>query len=171
VKGLPFGVLTLFTDGNNYIDFGDVKFQYNKSTYIKEYDIYYPTDMTITAKLDDKKIQLRVWPICNAYEFIDPFKKAGFYKAFIMCEMPARMEGIYTDNEKTVKLQGDCKIVQQRQPSILGHNSLKIEFTKPPTGVGVSFDLNSHYLKKKILTKIQLAPRPKIKFNFEKTNS
>jgi hypothetical protein len=167
-NGPAFGVLTLFTEGNNYLDFGNVSFRYNKSLYVKEYDIYYPIDLTLNAKIDDKILKLRVWPVCDGYEYIDKFKGDRFYRAFIMPEIPGRMKGFYKDDEKTVELEGDCKIVQQRQPSKLGHNSLKIDFIKPPNGVGISFDLNSHYLKKKIFSKIQLAPYPKIKFDIKR---
>ena len=167
-EGPALGVLTLFTEGNKYIDFSDIIFHYNKTVYIKKYDLYYPTDITITARLDDKNIKLRVQPVCNPYEYIDDFKGENFYRAFIMPEMPGRITGVYFDDEKTVKLEGNCKIVQQRQPSKLGHNSLTIDFLKPPKGVGVSFDLDSHYLKKKLLAGVQLAPRPKIKFNVHK---
>lgn len=167
-EGPAFGVLTLFTEGNKYLDFGNVHFKYNKSKYIKEYDMYYPTDLTITAKIDDKKLRVRAKPLFDGYEYIDRFKRGGFYRAFIMPELPGIMEGIYTDNEKTIELKGDCKIVQQRQPSILGHNSITIDFLKPPDGVGVTLELNSHYLKKKMFTKIQLAPHPKIKLDFKR---
>ena len=163
-EGPALGVLTLFTEGNNYIDFGNVNFHYNKTMYIKEYDIFYPIDLTVTANLDDKKIKLRVWPVCDAYEYIDKFKGNRFYRAFIMPEMPGRIEGVYTDDNRTVKLKGDCKIVQQRQPSKLGHNLLTIDFLKPPRGVGITLDLESHYLKKKMFAKLQLAPHPQIKF-------
>jgi len=169
-EGPAFGVLTLFTDGNNYLDFGDVNFHYNKTKYIKEHDMYYPSDMTITAKLDDKEIRLRAWPVCDGYEFITPFNDGGFYKDFIMCEIPGRIEGIYHDDERSVKIKGDCKMVPQRQPSGLGHNSLAIKFTKPPKGVGISFDLNSHYLKKKMFTEIQLTPHPKLTFDLKKVD-
>ena len=78
------------------------------------------------------------------------------------------MKGVYSDNEKTVQLEGDCKIVQQRVASKLGHNSLTIDFIKPPNGVGISFDLDSHYLNKKIISKIQFAPKPRFKLNIKK---
>jgi hypothetical protein len=170
-EGPALGVLTLFTEGNNYIDFGNVNFHYNKTMYIKEYDIFYPTDLTVTADQDDKKIKLHVWPVCDAYEYIDKFKGNKFYRAFIMPEMPGRIEGVYTDDNRTVELKGDCKIVQQRQPSKLGHNSFTIDFLKPPKGIGIAFDLESHYLKKKMLTKLQFAPRLKLSFDFRKINS
>jgi hypothetical protein len=69
-----------------------------------------------------------------------------------------------------VELEGDCKIESQRQPSKLGHNSLIIDFIKPPKGVGISFDLDSHYLKKKFFTKMQFAPKPKLIFYAERLN-
>jgi hypothetical protein len=81
------------------------------------------------------------------------------------------MKCIFEDNEKKLELEGDCKIAPQRQPSKLGHNSLEIEFIKPPKGVGISFELDSHYLKKKIFTKIKLAPRPKIKMNLKEISN
>jgi hypothetical protein len=167
-EGPAFGVLTLFTEGNNYIDFSDIRFRYNKTAYIKKYDLYYPTDVTITAKLDDKNIKIRAQPVCDPFEYVDEFKGDGFYKAFIMPEMPGRITGVYFDDEKTIKLEGDCKIERQRQPSKLGHNSLAIDFLKPPKGVGVSFELDSHYLKKKLITGIQLIPQPTIMFNVHK---
>ena len=169
--GPAFGVLSLFTNGNNYIDFNDVKFHYNKINYIRKYDMYYPVDLTIIARSDDKKIKLRVYPACDGNEYIDEFKGGGFYRAFIIPERPGRIKGVYEDNEKTVKLEGDCKIEQQRQPSKLGHNALKIDFIKPPNGIGIVFDLDSHYLKKKIFTKLQLAPRPTIKFDFKRADN
>lgn len=167
-EGPAFGVLTLFTEGNNYIDFSNVSFHYNKSLYVKEYDMYYPCDFTINAKLEDKIFKLRVWPVCEGYEYIDKLKEDGFYRAFIMPEIPGRMKGIFKNDKKTLELEGDCKIVQQRQPSKLGHNSLKIDFIKPPKGIGISFDLNSHFLKKKMFSKIQLVPNPKIKLSVKK---
>jgi hypothetical protein len=169
-EGPAFGVLTLFTEGNNYIDFGNVSFKYNKNLYVKEYDMYYPVDLTVSAKKKDKNFKLRVWPVCKEYEYIDKFKGDGFYRAFIMPEIPGRMEGTFSDGKETEKLEGDCKIVQQRQPSKLGHNSLKINFIKPPKGIGLSLDLNSHFLKKKVFSKIQLAPNIKIKFDIKRKN-
>lgn len=165
-EGPVIGVLTLFKEGNNYLDFSNVRFRYNKILYIKEYDLYYPIDLSITAKLYDKKIELRAFSVCDPAEYIDKFKKDGFYRAFIMPEMPGKIEGFYTDNAGMTELKGNCKIVQQRQPSKLGHNSLKIDFIKPPKGIGIAFDLDSHYLKKKIYTKLQLAPKLKIKYHF-----
>jgi hypothetical protein len=169
--GPAFGVLTLFTEGNNYIDFSDINFHYNKVKYIKEYDLVYPCDLTINARSNDKKIKLHVWSVCDGYEYIEKFKGDNFYRAFILPELPARMKCIFEDNEKKLELEGDAKIAPQRQPSKLGHNSLEIEFIKPPKGVGISFELDAHYIKKKIFTQIKLAPRPRIKMNLKEISN
>jgi hypothetical protein len=169
-KGPAFGVLTLFTEGSNYIDFCNINFHYNKCKYIKEYDLYYPVDLSLTAVLDDKKIKLRAYPTCEIYEYVEKFEGDKFYSAFTLPEIPGRIEGIYIDDEKEVKLKGDCKIEPQRQPSKLGHNSIKIDFLKPPKGVGLSVDFKLNYLKKKGFTKLQLVPHPKFSFTVGNTS-
>ena len=168
-RGPSFGILTLFKD-NEFIDFFDVDFRYNKNAYIKDYDLDYPVDMTVIGRLDDKKIQLRVCSVLPAHEYIYDFPSKSFYKAIVMCEMPAKMEGIFKDKKNEIKINGDCKLVPQRQPTRFGYNSLKINFLKPPKGFGLSFDFNSHYFKKRIFSNIQFAPKPKIKFNVRHLN-
>ena len=168
-EGPAFGILSVTPDGKKFYDFCNVKFHYNKLVYVKDYDFYYPSDMEIIGILDDKKIKLQVWSTTESYDYIYPHDHDGFYKALTLFEMPGRMEGYFIDGDKKIKLLGDCKIVQQRQPSVLGHNSLDIKFIKPPKGVGIDMSLNSHYLKKKIKTKIHLAPHPKIKFTMKKS--
>ena len=168
-EGPSFGLLTIFKEDGTYLDFADVNFLYNKTRYIEKYDIYYPVDMTVSARLDDKYLKLRVRPVCKEIEYIDEFKGDGFYRAFIMPEMPGRMEGFYRDKNKEIKLQGDCKIVQQRQPSKLGHNKLTFDFLKPPKGFGLSVNLDSHYLKKNIFAKLHLLPKPSMNLKVKNT--
>ncbi len=165
-EGPGFGVLTLFTDKNNYIDFADFDFKYNKTVYIEKYDVEYPIDITVTGRKDDKKLNVRAYSLCDPKEYIEEFN--GFYRVFIIPEMPGGIEGTYFDGKKTIKLKGDCKLVQQRQASILGHNSLTIDLLKPPKGFGASLLLDSHYLKRKMFTQIQLSPKLKLKFHIEK---
>lgn len=167
-EGPAMGVLTLFSEGNKYLDFGDVQFHYNKVVYQKKYDIYYPSDLTLKAKIDDKKLKLRVWQVSKGYEYVEDYKGNKFYRAMIIPEMPGRMKGYFKDDEKKVELEGDCKLVPQRLPSKFRHNSLTIDFLKPPKGFGISFDFNSHYLNKKIISKIQLAPNLEFKLNLKK---
>jgi hypothetical protein len=170
-KGPAFGVLTLFKEGNNYIDFSNVNFHYNKTNYIKKYDMYYPIDLSITAKQDDKKIKLRAYPTFNIYEYVEKFEGDGFYRAFALPEIPGRIDGVYSDNENHIKLKGDCKIEPQRQPSKLGHNLIKIDILKPPKGVGLKLDFESHYLEKKGSALFRLAPHPRFFLNFKKIYS
>lgn len=167
-EGPAFGYLSVTTDKGQYFDFSNINFQYNKHVYVQDYDIYFPSDFSLSAKLDDKKIDLRFYLDTNSYEYIDPFKKKGFYKAFILSEMPGKMIGKYKDSDQTVKLEGDCKMMPLREPSSLGHNKLEIDFIKPPKGVGIDIDFNSHHLKKRINSKIQFAPKPCFKFKLKK---
>jgi hypothetical protein len=78
------------------------------------------------------------------------------------------MIGKYTDSNQLINLEGDCKMMPLRQPSSLGHNKLEIDIIKPPRGIGIDIDLNSHYLKKRIKSNIYFAPKPYFKFKTEK---
>lgn len=166
--GPAFGVLTLTPDGKRYWDFSNITYQYNKVHYVKEYDIYFASDIELTARLHDKKIHLRFYLDSKCFDYIDPFDHQGFYKAFILAEMPGKMIGSYIDKDKKISLQGDCKLMPLRQPSTLGHNSLTINFTKPPKGIGLDVDVNSHYLRKHMTAQLHLLPKPKISCNMKK---
>ena len=163
-EGPGFGMLTVCDEKGNYIEFRNINIKYNKVKYIKRYDMIYPTDLSVSGSSGDKKINIHVSSISNTAEYIDDFKSDNFYKAFILTEFVGHITGVYKDNEKVLKLDGDCKFESQRQPSVLGHNQLAINIIKPPTGVGVELDLDSHYLKKKLFTRIKLAPKPDLKF-------
>jgi hypothetical protein len=130
--------------------------------YVKNYDLYYPADLELIGRLEDKTIQLRFWSTTDSYEYIDPHKKGRFYKAFILSELPGRLEGTFTDKEQTIPLQGECKIVLLRQAPLLGHNAVNLKVLLPPKGVGVSVELDFHSLNKRLFTKLQFAPRPKV---------
>ena len=163
-QGPAFGVLTVTPDGKTFWEFCDIAYRYNKVHYVKEYDIYFASDIELDARLDDKKIHLRFYLTTTCHDYIDPFDHQGFYKAFILAEMPGKMEGTYQDNEKTVQLKGECKLMPLRQPSVLGHNAITLDILKPPKGVGLSFDVNSHYLKKRLQGQVRFIPKPKIVF-------
>ena len=92
----------------------------------------------------------------------------NFIKAWILCELPAKMEGYYTDKNGKINLKGDCKIVPLRVPTSFGHNSLKLNFLLPPRNFGLKINIDSHYLKKQIRSNIQIAPKPKFKFQVNK---
>lgn len=161
-EGPSIGALYMTPDGKEYWEFCDVWFKYNKVLYVKEYDIYYPSDLELTGRLGEKTVHLRFWSTTESYKYIDPYKKGRFYKAYILSELPGRMEGTFTEKDKIIQLQGDCKIVPLRQAPLLGHNAVTIKFLRPPKGVGLSVEFDSHALQKRLLAQVQLAPRPKV---------
>jgi len=167
-RGPAFGVLSLNKGKEKYLDFCNIDFHYNELIYVKKYDIYFPSDLEIIGKKDDKKIKIRFSLNTKSYEYIDPFKNNGFYKAFILSEMPGKMSGFYEEKDKKIKLKGGCKMMPLRQPSVLGHNVLDIKFIKPPKGVGINLGFESHYLKKQINTELVFKKKPIFKFDFKK---
>jgi hypothetical protein len=170
-EGPVCGSLCITPDGKKYWEFSNINFRYNKLIYIKEYDLFYPCEIELNGKLNDKSIHLKFWKTTDPYEYIDPFKKSRLYKAFVLCGQPGRMEGIFSDNNKTVSISGDCKIVPLRHPSIFGHNSVKIDFIFPPKKIGLNTEINTHYFKKRIKIKLNFTPKPTFKFNITKLNN
>ena len=158
MQGPAAGILILSKDDENYEDYCDIKFNYNKVNYSKNFDFYYPTEFEITARKDREILHLRFEMTSDCREFIQKFPDGEYWRAFVICEAPGIVDGYYFDGEKKIKLKGFSKIEPQRQISKLGHNSLKLDFLLPPKGVGASFDLNSHFFRKKILAHIQLTP-------------
>jgi hypothetical protein len=167
-EGPIAGALILSKDGKTYTEFCNVHFKYNKTQYSKKYDFYYPTELEATATKGKEKLHLKFKMTSESREYLSRFSSGKYWLGFVICEEPGIVDGYYFDGEKEIKLSGICKIEPQRQASIIGHNSLKIDFVKPPEGVGISFDLDSHYFRKKIFTQIQLVPRPKIKIKFKR---
>ena len=165
MEGPAFGTIILTKDGKNYKEFGNIQFRYNKIKYSNNYDFYYPVELNLKAELGNEKLQLNFKMETNAGEYTHRFTGDDYFLGFVICEAPGIVDGFYFDCKKEIKLNGICKIEPQRQVSRVGHNSLKIDFLKPPKGVGITMDFDSHYFKKKIKTNIQLAPIPKIKCN------
>jgi len=168
MEGPAMGVLILSKDGKTYAEFSDIYFKYNKTRYSKVYDIFYPSDLLIKAKKGKELLQLHFWMTSDAREYIARFEKSKFWHGFVICEAPGEVEGYYSNGKEKIKLHGDCKIEPQRQASIFGHNSLKIDFLKPPKRLGLNFDFESHYFKKKVSTTLLLRPKLNIKINFKR---
>jgi len=162
MKGPAAGLLILSKDGKTYTEFCNINFEYKETRYVKEYDFYYPSKIMITAKKGKEKLSLCFNMTVKSRELL--MKLTGKKNAFFICEAPGTIEGYYFDGGKKIKLNGVCKMEPQRQISKLGHNSLKLDFLLPPKGVGIDADFNSHYLKKRITTRIHLVPHPCIKF-------
>jgi len=168
MDGPSMGTLYLTPDRNTYLEFGKISFHYNKMRRSKNYDFYYPSDLEIIAEKGEKKLKLRFTMKTETYEHITKLTKGKYWLAFVICEAVGTVEGYYSDRKNKTKLKGACRIEPQRQISLLGHNSLKIDFLLPPKGVGIDADFNSHYLKKRIKTRLYFAPRPSFKFNMKK---
>ena len=159
MNGPAFGTLILSKDGKNYQEFTNITFNYNKTKRSKNYDFYYPTDFDINAYKGNQHIFLKFKMTCPANEYVSEFEKKGFWKGLVICEAPGLVEGSFNDECKKINLKGYAKIEPQRQVSVLGHNVLKIDIIKPPKGVGISLNLNSNFLNKKIFLIIQLVPK------------
>jgi hypothetical protein len=168
MEGPVTGILIISKDGKNYKEFGNITFKYIKTQYSKKYDFVYPTEYEIKAKNEKESLYLKFKMTNEAREYLSKFSKGKYFIGFIICEAPGKVEGYYSDGKIKVKLKGIAKIEPQRQISIIGHNTLKIDFLKPPSGIGITFDLDSHYFKKRIFTQIQLAPYPKLNMTLKK---
>lgn len=167
-RGRAAGILIFSKDGKTYEEFADIHFKYNETRYSQSHDFFYPSDFEIIAKKGKEKLNLRFVMTVDPMEFVINYRRSKYWAGIVICEASGTVEGYYFDGEKKIKLSGISKIEPQRRVSRFGHNSLRIDFLKSSKGVGISFDFESHYLRKKLFTKIQLAPYPKIKFNFKK---
>lgn len=168
MKGPATGTLILSKDDKTYQEWSNISFRYTKMDYGKNYDFYYPTELEITARKGKEKLHLRFTMTNECREYVSRYSGVKYWLDVVVCEAPGTVQGYYFDGEKKIKLSGFCKIEPQRQITVLGHNSLKIDFLLPPDGLGCSLELNSHFLRKKIFSEIQLAPRPKIRLGFNR---
>jgi hypothetical protein len=104
-------------------------------------------------------------------EYVSRFPDRKYWLAFVICEAPGITKGYYHDDKEEIPLTGICKIESQRQVSILSHNSLRIDILKPPKGVGISIEIDSHYMEKKIFAQLRLIPKPIMRFSCKRNNS
>jgi hypothetical protein len=171
MKGPAAGILILSKDDKSYQEWSNIYFKYNKTKYSKYYDFYYPTDLEIIAKKGKEKLHLHFIMTIGNREYISKYPGGKYWLALDICEAPGIVEGYHYNGDKKTKITGICKIEPQRQISILGHNSLRVDILKPPKGLGCSLDFESHFFNKRISTEIQLLPNPKLKLSFNKINS
>jgi hypothetical protein len=170
MNGPVAGTLILTKDGKAYTGFWDVNFQYNKTIYAKDYDFYYPSEIELTAQKEKEKLHLCFKMSADSREHLLRFPPGKQFLGFVICELPGSVEGYYINGDKKIPITGVCKLEPQRQVLSIGHNSLGIDFLLPPEGVGVSLDLNSHFMMRNLYTKLQFAPKPSFKFNVKKIN-
>lgn len=165
MEGPATGILILSKDDKTYSEFSNIQFRYNKIKTAKTYDFVYPTELEIIAKKGRETLHLRFTMTSECEEFISRFASGKHWLGFVTCEAPGRTEGYYTNGNEKVALTGKCKIEPQRQVSIFGHNSLRIDILKPPKGVGISIEVDSHYLGKKMVALLRFIPKPILRFS------
>ncbi len=163
MNGPAFGTLIVSSDGKTYDEYGDIKFNYNKIRYARNFDFYYPSDFEIKARKGKKTIILRFRMTSESHEFKVRYPETKYWLGYIICEATGIVNGTYSDEHGTINLSGISKIEPQRQISILGHNALSFQINKPPKGFGIKVDFESHYLKKRLSANFQLLPKFQLK--------
>ena len=164
MEGPAAGILILTKDGKIYEEWFNINFKYNKTKKANDYDFHYPTEMEINATKGKDKIHMKLKMTSEPREYVSNFGEGNYWIGISVCESPGIIEGYYDDGEKKTKLTGICKIEPQRQISISGHNTLKIDIIKPPKGFGLSCDLQSNFLNKRMTSKLHILPKPKFCF-------
>jgi hypothetical protein len=165
MEGPATGVLYLSIDEKTRLRFSNISYRYIQTKNAKELDCIYPTEYEITARKGKKKMYLHFKMTSESHEGVLKFPNNKYWRGYILAEAPGIVEGYYSEGDKKIKLSGIAKIEPQRQISKFGHNSLKLNFLLPPKGLGVIFDFDSHFFRKKLKGNIQLIPNLKLKFN------
>jgi hypothetical protein len=158
MKGPAFGTLILTKDGKTYHEFSKIHFHYDTIKYSAYFDLYYPTQVTITAESTTESLRLTFQMTNSPLEYINRFQGDKFYRGFVIIEGPGMVTGHHDDGNTRIPLRGICKIEPQRQISVIGHNQLDLSFIRPPHGVGIDLSFASHFLKKHLKGKILFNP-------------
>ena len=168
MEGPVAGLLILTRDGKTYEEWFNINFKYIKTQKAKELDFYYPTEMEINATKGKEKIYMKFKMTAEPREYFSRFVSGiKYFLGISIIEAPGIVEGYYDNGKKRTKLTGICKFEPQRQVSKSGHNSLFINILKPPEGFGISINLDSNILRRKIFCKIHLLPKPNFSFKIK----
>ena len=168
MEGCATGILILSKDGKTFTEFNAIDFRYNTTQTSKNYDFVYPTDLEITATKGKENLHLRFVMTQECREYVSRFPHGKHWLAFVICESPGTTTGCYSNDTEEIPLSGICKIEPQRQVSVIGHNSLRIDILKPPNGVGISIEVDSHFIEKTIFAQVRLFPKPIMRFSWKK---
>ncbi|MEM0492439.1 MAG: hypothetical protein QXS02_00550 [Candidatus Thermoplasmatota archaeon] len=168
MDGPAAGILILTKDGKKYTEYANIRFKYKKMRKARGYDFYYPQEIELKAYKDKEELFLNASMSTEPREFINRLNVVKYWKYFAICEAPGIIKGYYHNGSEEVKLNGACKIEPQRQISILGHNMLRLDITKPPKGLGVSKEFESHLLKKHVKVNLRLLPKPGFNWSFRR---
>jgi hypothetical protein len=163
MEGIGTGTLILTKDGKNYNELSNFHFKYIKLNYLEKYDFYYPIGLQITAKKANVKLNLKIYSISNCYEDFTKAEDGKNMYGFVITEVPCKIEGVYFDGSKKIKLRGFSKLESHRLLKTNGYNSLELAYELSKRRIKFLARLNSHYFRKKIDISLNLLP--KIKFN------
>ena len=161
--GPALGTLILTKDGKTYHEFKKISFHYNKTKLAQCKGFCYPTDFEVTAELKEKQLHLRFSMQNDAGEYNRRFDDPKLYVGYSIIEGPGSVTGYYTDGKEKIPLKGICKIEIQRQVSKFGHNMIQLNLLTPPKGIGITCNVDSHFLGKKLSGQLHLSPTPKLK--------
>jgi hypothetical protein len=162
------GILIISKDGKTDNEFGNIRFKYNKMKYLKKFDFYYPNELEIKATKGNEKIYLNFKNISESFEDIFTTTGRKIIRGFAICQVPCKVDGYYINGTKKVNIGGTSKVEFHRLLSILGHNSLSINFELTKNCCYIISHFNSHYFRKKISFKLQFLPKPSLKIRFKK---
>lgn len=171
MDGPSAGILIFTKDGKTYTDFSDVTFHYKTLAYAKEHDFYYPTALELLAKNEKETLQLTFTMTGDRREYVRSPHPKAYWKGLAICEAPGTVEGYYRTENEMIPLTGFCKIEPQRELSSSGHNTKKIDVLLPPHGMGITVELVSHKLLKKIRISLQIAPHLKVQWKKQTIHS
>jgi hypothetical protein len=159
MDGPAAGVLVLSKDGKTFTEFSDITFHYRTIISAKDHDFYYPSELEIITRKGKETLHLLCSMTSESREYLRVPRAHSFWLGLAICEAPGIISGWYTDGVQRIPISGVCKIEPQRELSTMGHNVLKIDCMLPPRGFGLSFNLESHFFKKKIHAHLQFVPR------------
>lgn len=142
--------LLMLSDGETCWEFGDVYLDLIDTFYIKEYDIYIPVDMELTAYKGEKVFHIFFNSTTEITEAIDEDEILASYL------LAGDATGYYYDGEKNHSLEGVGTNTPARNILNLKYSSFEINL--PPSGIGISIIMKYHIFEYEVFIKIKFRP-------------
>ena len=166
-KGPAFGIFYLVSDDGQYITFSNISYEYGDMVYVKEYDVYYPSEIKIIAREGEREMSLQFRMVCDVHTYLDTNLSSIYWRAIFLWESPGYVSGYYSDGNNNITLSGRCEIEPERQVSVMGHNYIGFNFTSPPDGIGMEISIISHFFNIGLDILFQVLPVPRFHFSFK----
>ena len=170
LEGPATGILILKKNENDYIEFGNINFKYNKMKYLSQYDFYYPIELEIVAVKGNKKLYLNFKNISECFEDFYETTDKKIFLGFLISQVPCEIDGYYFDGKEKIFINGLSKMEFHRLLSVFGHNTLNFDIDISSKSFGIKSNFNSHLLEKNFDIHLQFLPKPKLKIKFNKIN-